>query len=78
MCRSTFSRFINRLMGYESEIDEVFQALVKTMYELLPDFGETCAFDSKIIEAYASYFSKERSKDRRADQMPLVLQRHIL
>ena len=65
---STFSRFISRLMGYESEIDEVFQALVKTMYELLPDFGETCAFDSKIIEAYASYFSKERSKDRRADQ----------
>lgn len=65
---STFSRFISRLMEYESETEEIFQALVKTMYERLPDFGETCAMDGKIIEAYASSLSKEKSKDRRADQ----------
>ncbi len=65
---STFSRFISRLMEYESERDKIFQALVKTMYELFPDYGETCALDGKIIESYASSFSKGKSKDRRADQ----------
>jgi transposase len=64
---STFSRFISRLMEYENEMKKIIQALIRTMYELIPDFGETCAIDGKIIKTYASSFKKEKSKDRRAD-----------
>lgn len=76
---SAFSRFISRLMEYESEIDEIFQALVKTMCELLPDFGHTYALNGKIMKAYASSFNKkDKVKAEDLTKMLLVLQRHIL
>jgi len=64
---STFSRFISRLMEHKDLLDEIFKQLVDTMKELLPDFGETCAIDGKLINTYASPFRKSKKKDRRAD-----------
>lgn len=64
---STFSRFISRLMEHEDLLKGIFEQLVNTMKELLPDFGETCAIDGKLINTYASPFGKSKNKDRRAD-----------
>lgn len=53
---STFYRFISRLMENESGMEKIIQALIKTMYELIPNFSDTCVVDGKITDIYALPF----------------------
>lgn len=50
---SAFTRFEKRLREYSEEVDQILTCLVESLYEMLPDFGETAAVDGKIIESYA-------------------------
>lgn len=65
---SAYSRFIKSLKDYcKEEIKEVFENLVKYMYENLDDFGEYLAIDGKAVQSYATNYSKETKEDARRD-----------
>lgn len=40
-----FTGFLNKLKDCKTEIEEIFEELVKFMYENLEGFGEDCAID---------------------------------
>lgn len=62
-----FTGFLNKLKKHRKELDEIFEESVKYMYENLEGFGEECAVDGKYIDTYANQFSKNESKDNRAE-----------
>lgn len=62
-----FTGFLNKLKKHKKELDEIFERLVKFMYENLEGFGEDCAIDGKYIDTYANQFSKDRCNDNRAE-----------
>ena len=63
-----FSRFLAKLMERPEEIEEIFNELVRQLTELLPDFGETLAFDGKAIETHARpHKNKPLTRDGRRD-----------
>jgi hypothetical protein len=63
-----YSRFLASLFRYQDVIDEMFDALVERVKELLPDFGTRLGIDSKALETYAaSRRSGEDSSDPDAD-----------
>lgn len=65
---SAYSNFINNLKKYcMKELKEVFENLVKYMYESLDDFGEYLALDGKAVQSYATNYSKETKEDGRRD-----------
>ncbi len=65
---SAYSRFIKNLKDYcFEELKEVFENLVKYMYENLDDFGEYLALDGKAVQSYATNYSKETKEDGRRD-----------
>lgn len=46
-----YSRFLRKLMNeYSYFVDQMLSELVKTLTELLPDFGNTLAIDGKAIQ----------------------------
>ena len=49
-----YSRFLNNLMDLETEIDEMFDIMVKRLTALLPDCGEILAVDGKAIPSHAT------------------------
>ena len=49
-----FTGFLNKLKNCKTEIEEIFEELVKFMYENLEGFGEDCAIDGKFLDTYAS------------------------
>lgn len=63
-----FTGFFNKLKKHKKELDEILEELVQYMYENLEGFGEDCAIDGKYLDTYANQFSKNRSKDNRAEQ----------
>lgn len=62
-----FTGFLNKLKKHKEEINEIFEELVKFMYENLEGFGEDCAIDGKFLDTYAKPYEKEKCKDNRAD-----------
>lgn len=62
---SAFTGFIKRLMIHEELVEEIFNALVKQLYNLLPSFGEELIVDGKIIETFANWRSKKEPDGRR-------------
>ena len=44
-----FTGFLNKLKDCKTEIEEIFEELVKFMYENLEGFGEECAIDGKKL-----------------------------
>ena len=65
---SSYSRFIKNLKDYcKKELKEVFESLVKYMYENIDDFGEFLALDGKAVQSYATNYSKETKEDGRRD-----------
>ena len=62
-----FTGFLNRLKNCKQEIEEIFEELVKFMYENLEGFGEDCAVDGKYLDTYANPFREKRCKDNRAE-----------
>ncbi len=64
---SVYSRFLRRLMNnYSRYVEGMFDELVKTLTELLPDFGKTLAIDGKAIQSFANRKS-EKGPDGRRD-----------
>ena len=62
-----FTGFLNKLKNCKQEIEEIFEELVKFMYDNLEGFGEDCAIDGKFLDTYAKPYEKEKCKDNRAD-----------
>ena len=62
-----FTGFLNKLKNCKTEIEEIFEELVKFMYENLEGFGEDCAIDGKFLDTYASKNHKNKCNDNRAE-----------
>ena len=62
-----FTGFLNKLKNCKTEIEEIFEELVKFMYENLEGFGEDCAIDGKFLDTYASKNNTNKCNDNRAE-----------
>ena len=63
---SVYSRFLHRLMTkYSHLVEEMFDSLVKTAMELLPDFGKVVAIDGKALPSYANGKNDQKPDGRR-------------
>ena len=62
-----YSRFMNKLFIHEKEVEEIFEILVAQLSEVLPDFGEFLAIDSKAIESFSPRKTKSIEEDGRRD-----------
>ena len=58
---SAYTNFLNNLKECEDELREMFDTLVKYMYENLNGFGEIIAADGKAIQSYARRISEKNS-----------------
>ena len=61
---SAYTNFLNNLKECEQELREMFDTLVKYMYENLNGFGEIMAADGKAIQSYAGRISKKNSGNK--------------
>ena len=61
---SAYTNFLNNLKECEQELREMFDTLVKYMYENLKGFGENIAADGKAIQSYATKISEKNSGNR--------------
>ena len=61
---SAYTNFLNNLKECEHELREMFDTLVKYMYENLNGFGEIMAADGKAIQSYARRISKKNSGNK--------------
>lgn len=59
---AVYTRFLKKLFKHTKELEEMFDELVATITELLPDFGERLAFDGKAIPSHAVPHKKEDGK----------------
>ena len=64
---SVYSRFPRKLFDHQDEIDAMFDELVETLRELLPDFGQRFAIDSKPVDSHGNP-TKEDKEDGRRDK----------
>ncbi len=62
-----FSRFFKLLGQFSDEVERIFDGLVDKLCDLLPDFGEEMASDSKAISSFASRGSKRTKGDGRSE-----------
>lgn len=62
-----FTGFLNKLKKHKKEINEIFEELVKFMYENLEGFGEDCAVDGKFLDTYANQYKGNKSNDNRSE-----------
>lgn len=60
-----YTRFLRKLFEHRERIDAMFDELVETLRELLPDFGERFAIDSKAIESHGRPTNSEDEDGRR-------------
>ncbi len=51
---SAYTRFLKKLMKHGKYVQEIFESLVEELKELLPDYGEELAIDSKKLESYGN------------------------
>ena len=61
---SAYTNFLNNLKECENELREMFNELVKYMYENLKGFGEMVAADGKAIQSFATKISEKDSGNR--------------
>ena len=61
---SAYTNFLNNLKECEQELREMFDTLVKDMYENLNGFGEIMAADGKAIQSYARRISNKKSGNK--------------
>jgi hypothetical protein len=62
-----FSRFVTKLMDHEDDVKRVFISLADKLYDILPDFGETLALDSKWTWSLANRKSDHKDPDGRSE-----------
>lgn len=61
-----YTRFLKKLFEHQQCIDAMFDELIETLRELLPDFGKRFAIDSKAIDSHGRP-NKSKDKDGRRD-----------
>jgi hypothetical protein len=61
------SRFIQTIEEHQLSLLKIFIALSEELYNLLPDFGESLAIDSKWTWSLANKLSKQKNPDRRSE-----------
>ena len=61
-----YTRFLQNLIDHVDLINEMFNEMVNELTRLLPDFGETLAFDGKAIKSFAVKPGK-KAGDKRGD-----------
>lgn len=61
---SAYTNFLNNLKECQQELREMFDLLIKYMYENLDDFGTILAADGKAIQSFAAKISKNKSGNR--------------
>ena len=66
-CAANVSRFVANLEMHQGLITKIFYALVAKLSELLPDFGENLAMDSKWVWSIAKRVSDSKESDRRGE-----------
>jgi hypothetical protein len=66
-CAVNVSRFVANLEKHQLLVDEILFALVAELGELLPDFGEDVAIDSKWVESLAKRVSENKNSGRRGE-----------
>lgn len=54
-----FTKFQNKLIKYQDELDKIFESDVDFMYENLEGFGENDALDGKLLDSYAKKENKK-------------------
>lgn len=62
-----YSRLMKKLITHEEKVKEMFQTLIDQISEVLPDFGESLAIDSKAISSFANRKNKNNQADGRRD-----------
>jgi transposase len=58
-----YTRFLKNLMSHQEEVDAIFDSLVESLKEELPDLGEHLACDSKGIESHARPMGKDKQRE---------------
>ncbi len=61
------SRFLSKLKNSQTEIMDIFITLADDLYEILPDFGENLAIDSKWVWSTANGKSTRKNADNRSE-----------
>ena len=61
---SAYTNFLNNLRECQDELREMFDILVKYMYENLDNFGSILAADGKAIQSFATGISQKDSGNR--------------
>jgi transposase len=64
---SAFSRFLISLLDMETEVNKIFETLVKEMIKLLPDYGQNLGIDGKAISSHAKAHKDSKPDDGRRD-----------
>ena len=65
--KSTYNRFISKLVVHESLVRDMFDSLVKELVHLIPNFGTNLAGDGKAIHSFGKP-SKKTNGDKRHEQ----------
>ena len=66
---SAYTNFLNNLKECEQELREMFDTLVKYMYENLNGFGEIMAADGKAIQSYAGRISRKTAATKEREML---------
>ena len=62
-----YTRFLKIIVNHEEEIDKIFDRLVEQLREILPQFGQHLAIDSKAISSFAKRQNKNQKPDGRRE-----------
>lgn len=62
-----YTRFLQHLMDYLPQIEEMFDGLVEQLRAVLPDFGQRLALDSKALPSFATHPNAHETSDGRRD-----------
>lgn len=62
-----YTRFLHRLLKHQDALDAMIHQVVDNLQQVLPDFGERLAMDSKAIESFAHHGSNDATPDGRRD-----------
>jgi len=58
-----YTRFLSNLIRHQKVIDEMFDTLVRTVAELIPDFGKVLALDGKQLNSYGKAVTDEKARE---------------
>lgn len=62
-----YTRFLHRVLDQASQVETIFDTLVAQLAEVLPDFGQSLALDSKAIPSFAKHRTDDTAPDGRRD-----------